>query len=336
MRWCPVSLRLLGLVLVLAALTGGGCGNPSFLVTPVYPTEGLKEVTVQPPPKDARGRGGKIAIIELEGVLLNARTGGILQAQENPVNRFVEALGKAENDREVLAVVVRVNSPGGSVSASDTLYEELRRFRQRSKKPVIASVQDVGASGAYYVACAADTIVVQPTSVVGSIGVIFQTINVSGTMSRIGVTADAIKSGPNKDAGSPLRPMSAEERQIFQSMIDEFYGRFQRVVRTRPNARSLVDESVAFDGRVFPGTRAVELGLADRLGTLPDALDLARQKTGAPRARAVMYKVPFSEQGSIYASGPQPPPTANVHTLRLPGFPASAELPPGFYYLWEP
>lgn len=321
---------------MVAGLSVAGCGNPSFLVTPVYPSEGLKEVTVQPPPRDARGRGGKIAIIELEGVLLNARTGGLLQPQENPVNRFVEALNKAEADREVLAVVVRVNSPGGSVSASDTLYEELKRFRQRSKKPVIASVQDVGASGAYYVACAADTIVVQPTSVVGSIGVIFQTINVSGTMSRIGLTADAIKSGPNKDAGSPLRPMSPEERQIFQSMINDFYGRFQQVVRTRPGGRPLSDESVAFDGRVFPGDRAVQMGLADRTGTLPDALDLARQKVNAPRARAVMYKLPFSQQGSIYASTPAAPPSANIHTLRLPGFPTSAELPPGFYYLWEP
>lgn len=323
-------------VVSLLTLLLAGCGNPSFLVTPVYPADGLKEVVVQQPPKDAKGPGGKIAIIELEGVLLNARTGGLLQAQENPVNRFVEALGKAEADREVKAVVVRINSPGGAVAASDTLYEELRRFRQRSSKPVIASVQDVGASGAFYVACAADTIVVQPTSVVGSIGVIFQAINVSGTMSRIGVTSDAIKSGPNKDAGSPFRTMSPEERAIFQSMIDDFYHRFQEVVRNRPGGKPIRDETLAFDGRVFPGHRAVDLGLADRTGTLPDALDLARQKSKAPRARAVMYKLPFSHQGSIYAASPAPAPSAQIHTLRLPGFPTSSELPAGFYYLWEP
>jgi protease-4 len=317
----------------VGALLLAGCGNPSFLVTPVYPSANLEEYVVQPAPAGEKGPGGKIAIIELEGLILNARTGGLLQAQENPVNRFVESLNRAASDKEVKAVVLRINSPGGGVAASDTLYEEVQRFRTETGKPVIASVQDVGASGAYYVACAADVIVVQPTSVVGSIGVIFQTLNVSGTMSRIGVTSDAIKSGPNKDAGSPLRTMTADERLIFQSMIDDFYGRFKDVVRKRPGDTRVTDEAVAFDGRVMPGDRAVAIGLADQTGSLHDALALARERGKAPRARAVMYKLPFSEQGSIYASAPVPPPTANTYSLRLP---VLSDTPTGFYYLWQP
>lgn len=324
-------MRLLLSLLFALALTG--CGNPSFLVTPVYPSANLEEIAVQPPPPDARGRGGKIAIIQLEGLLLNARTGGLLQAQENPVNRFAESLDRAASDPEVRAVVLRINSPGGAVTASDTLYDEVTRFRKTTGKPIIASIQDLGASGAYYVACAADTIIVQPTSVVGSIGVIFQTLNVSGTMSRIGVTSDAIKSGPNKDAGSPFTPMTADQRQIFQSMIDDFYTRFKNIARSRPGNHTLTDETIAFDGRVMAGERAVALGLADQTGNLHDALALARSKSNAPRARAVMYRLPFSEQGSIYASTPVPTPSANIHTLKLPGL---SDLPPGFYYLWEP
>lgn len=311
----------------------GGCGNPSFLVTPVYPSANLQEVTVQKAPKDAKGPGGKIAVVELEGMIVNAKTGGFMGPQENGVNRFAESLTRAEEDPEVKAVVLRINSPGGAVSASDTLYEEVKRFKARSKKPVIAAVQDVGASGAYYVACAADEIIVQPTSIVGSIGVIFQTFNVSGAMMRIGVTSDAIKSDKNKDAGSPFRAMTEDERAIFQKMIDDYYGRFKGIVQGRTLKVPAEKTAIAFDGRVFTGTDAVQIGLANRTGQLSDALDRAREIAKAPKARAVMYKLPFSEQGSIYASSPAPKPEGNVWRVQVPGI---NELPPGFYYVWQP
>lgn len=322
-----------------AAVAAGaaGCGSPSFLVTPVYPSRNLEEIVVQPPPKDAKGPGGKVAVIELEGTILNARGGTLLGMNDNMVNRFAESLGKAEADPEVKAVVLRINSPGGSVSASDALYDEVKRFKARSGKPVIASVQDIGASGAYYVACAADEVMVTPTSIVGSIGVIFQTFNVSGTMARIGVSSDAIKSATNKDAGSPLRPMTADERAIFQRMVDDYYTRFKQIVRERRGGKAKVaDEVQAFDGRVVTGEESVRLGLADHTGQLRDALDLARKRGNAPRAKVVMYKLPFGEQGSIYASAPVAPPQANQWTVRVPGFTSMGELPPGFYYLWEP
>src|SRR4051794_18664883 len=158
-----------------------GC-MPSFLITPVSSNQSLKEVTVE------EGTGGgflssqsKIVIIEVEGMLLNARTGGFLQAQENDVSLFAQQLKKAEQDGAVKAIVLRINSPGGTVSASDLMYEEVLRFKQRSKKVVVASAQDIAASGAYYVACSADKVVVQSTSVVGSIGVIFNTFDFSGS-----------------------------------------------------------------------------------------------------------------------------------------------------------
>lgn len=325
--------QLASVGILLAACVVGGCGNPSFLVTPVYPSANLEEVTVQKAPKDAKGTGGKIAVVELEGMIVNAKTGGFMGPQENGVNRFAESLTRAEEDPEVRAVVLRINSPGGAVSASDTLYEEVKRFKARSKKPVIAAVQDVGASGAYYVACAADEIIVQPTSIVGSIGVIFQTFNVSGAMVKLGVTSDAIKSDKNKDAGSPFRTMTADERAIFQKMIDDYYGRFKGIVQSRPMKVPADKTAIAFDGRVFTGTDAVEIGLANKTGQLSDAIDRARELGKAPKARAVMYKLPFSEQGSIYATSPAPTPNANVWRVQVPGI---NELPPGFYYVWQP
>lgn len=329
----PNSAPLFSLLLPVLALMVGGCGNPSFLVTPVYPDDSLREVTVQEPPRDAKGKGGKIAIIELEGVILNAKAGGLLQSRDNPVNRFAESLAMAERDDAVKAVVLRINSPGGGVAASETLYHEVKAFRARTGKPVVASIQDVGASGAYYVACAADEIYAQPSSVVGSVGVIFQTFNVAGTMAKLGVTADAIKSDRNKDAGSPFRPMTPDERAIFQQMIDTFYARFKTVVLEKQKNLPPANQPQAFDGRVMPGTTAQETGLIDHTGLLTDALARARTLAGTPRAKAVLYNLPFSEQGSIYATAPTPPPDAGTWRISLPGI---SELPPGFYYLWVP
>jgi protease IV len=317
--------------LLLSGLVG--CGSPSFLVTPVYPQAQLRETVVEQAPDDARGPGGKIAIVELEGVIMNATSGGLLQSQENPVNRFVEALGRAEKDKNVKAVVIRINSPGGSVAGSETLFNEVQRFRKRTGKPVIASVQEVGASGGYYVACAADEIIAQPTSVVGSIGVIFQTFNVSGTMAKVGMSAEAIKSGINKDSGSPLRAMSADERKLFQEMIDSYYGRFVATVQARSQKVPADKTATAFDGRVFTGEQALALSLINRTGGLREALQRAREVSKSPRASAVRYLLPMDTAGSIYATTPSPRPDARSWFLTVPGM---NDLPPGFYYIWRP
>ena len=142
---------------------------------------------------------------------------------------FKEELTKASKDEEIKAVVLRINSPGGTVNASDILYHELKTFKGNKKIPVIASIMDVGASGGYYMAMATDAILAHPSSVTGSIGVIMLTVNAKGLLEKVGVEANAITSGPRKDMGSPFRTMTAEEKAIFQSVIDSFYRSvFQR------------------------------------------------------------------------------------------------------------
>ena len=171
------SLKCLMLIVPLLVLAAG-CGTPSLLITPVANTQRLDEIEVEP------GKGwsaGKIAIIEVEGMILNARTGGFMQPQENKLSLFVEQLNAAKQDPSIKAIVLRINSPGGTVTASDTMYEAVIKFKEETNKPVIASTQDMACSGAYYIACASDTIVAHPTSVVGSIGVIFHTFDVEGT-----------------------------------------------------------------------------------------------------------------------------------------------------------
>jgi protease IV len=316
-----------GLALFLA-----GCGMPSLLITPVSNTNQLDEIQVQ----DGKGFAPpKIAIIGVEGTLINARTGGLLQPEENKLSLFSQELERAAKDSSVKAVVLRLNSPGGTVTCSDTMYEMVRKFRAETHKPVISSTQEVCASGAYYIACGSDMIIASPTSVVGSIGVILQTVDVSGTMFKLGVKSEALTSGPLKDMGSPFKPLDPQARAVMQALVDEYYARFVNVVKAgRPMLTDPARIQTATDGRVFSGTQALAMGLVDRLGSLQDAIDQAREKANVPDARVVMYKRPYGYSGSIYADSSTPKPQTSVLTLQLPE--SEVFLPRGFYYLWTP
>jgi protease-4 len=331
--------RLLMFVLLCLVGGAGGCGFPSFLITPVSSSTKLQERLVQ------AGKGNtsdKILIVEVEGMLVNMKSGGFMQPQENKVSLFTQQMRGAAKDKSVKAVVLRVNSPGGTVTASDTMYEIVKKFRHDSKKPVIASTQEVAASGAYYVSCAADKIVAHPTSVVGSIGVLFSTMEFEEALGKLGVRAHAIKSGPLKDMGSPFRSLLPPERKVMQEMVDEYFTRFVEIVSTnrpvkepRPTLPLADDYAGVYSGRVFSGETAVKLGLADQAGQLDDAIALAKQMAKAPGAKVIMYKRPYGYGGSIYASGDSiPKPQANVIQLQLPE--SRLFLPGGFYYLWEP
>jgi protease-4 len=268
-------------------------------------------------------------------------SGGLMGAEENKVSLFKQQLDAAAADKRVEAVVLRINSPGGSVAASDVMYELVRDFKKRTGKPVIATCQDVCASGGYYVATAADEIHALPTSVVGSIGVIFETIDLSPLMEKIGVRIAPIQSGPLKDMGSPFNGLSEAEREVMQGMVDEFYARFVNVVRS---SREISDES-AFDGRVMTGPQALEMNLVDEICQLPATLDRARKLIGEGDARVIMYRRPYGYRGSIYARSSDLAPAADggasvdpaAWVGRLPIVnEVSQTLQPGFYYLWMP
>lgn len=312
----------------LLLLSVAGCGTPSFLITPVSNNYELNPVIVQPGLKSA-----KVAIIEVEGMLMDERSGGLLQASENPLSLFIQQLDQAADDDSVKAVVLRVNSPGGSVTASDTMYDALLRFKAKTHKPVIASAQEVAASGAYYVSCAADKIIVCPTSIVGSIGVIFESFEFEGTLDKLGIRSEAIKSAPLKDMGSPYRHLTPEAREVMQGMVDEYFSRFKNIVVTNRPIKDGAPLDLVTDGRIFSGTRAVALGLADQVGHLNDAVDLARQLGDAPDGEVIMYKRPYGYSGSIYAHMDMPQPKSNDLNLKLP---MSDWMPDGFYYLWQP
>jgi protease-4 len=242
-----------------------------------------------------------------------------------------EELTKAAEDKAVRAVVLRINSPGGTVTASDIVYRELALFKRTAKVPVVAVMMDVAASGGYYVALAADSIVAHPTSVTGSIGVIMLTLNAEGLLEKVGIAASAIKSGARKDMGSPFRALTAEERAIFQSVIDELHGQFVAKVTERRRIPLETARAVA-DGRIYTAEQALEHRLIDRVGYMPDALELARQAAGVTQARVIVYHRPREYRATYYAG-------AQAAGSGLDGFASLATLAgpgPKFLYLWWP
>ncbi|MGH7316360.1 MAG: signal peptide peptidase SppA, partial [Candidatus Rokuibacteriota bacterium] len=258
--------------------------------------------------KTVEGKGtSKILLLDLSGVLsedLPTFSIGAPPPRVPVVARVREELQKAEEDERVRAVIVRINSPGGTITASDILYHELLAFKARKKVPVIAAIMDVGASGGYYAALAADTIVVNPTTITGSIGVVMVTVNAQGLLEKIGVTPLAIKSGPMKDAGSPFRSLTEPERAVFQSIIDDMYGRFVGLI---VQSRKLPADRVRAlaDGRVYTAEQALKLGLVDRIGYLEDVVTLAKERAGLGEARVIMYHRPKEYRANIYSLTPR-------------------------------
>ena len=321
-----------------AALLGAafGCAPMSFLITPVPGERALVEHEVR---RDSLWAGDKIALIDVDGVLANAAGSSLLGGQRaNPVSVFTEKLDQARKDDRVKAVVVRINSPGGGVTASALMHDELRRFRERSGKPVIASMLDVAASGGYYLACAADRILAHATTVTGSIGVIMITPDVSGTMQLIGARANVIKSGAMKDVGSPFRPMNETDRALFQGIIDRMYDQFIAAVARSRTALSEARIRELADGRVYFASQALELGLVDEIGSVYDAINAAKSAAELDDKPIVVveYAIPVAHRPNVYAQasgGPAPAP-APVLNLELPW--PFKDPAPQFLYLWAP
>ena len=325
-------MRTFTFALLITVLISG-CSGVRLVIDAVPATDELTETTVMAD----KGAKAKVAQIDVTGVIADAERFGLLAPGENPVSRFIEALHKAEQDQEVKAVVIRINSPGGTVTASDVLFRAVERFKHDTHKPVVICMADVAASGGYYLACAGDEIVAHPTTVTGSIGVIIQTVNFSEGLRRIGVKAESITSGPNKNMGTPFEPMTPEHRELLQGLVSEFYEGFVAIVKeSRPRLKS-EELAMITDGRVVTGKRAVELGLVDRLGDLHEAFEAAKRRADLKFAKMVKYHRGLEYVGSPYAYAPTPAPSSaqvNLVQLNMPVNPLGEHA--AFYYLWDP
>ena len=275
----------------------------------------------------------KVLMIDIDGTISAALETGFLAREKSVVARVFERLERAAADPWVKAVILRLDTPGGEVTASDIIYHEVLRFKERTGRPVIGLMMSVAASGGYYIASACDAIIAHPSTLTGSIGVISIYPSVEALMAKIGVKVDVIKSGPSKDSGSPFRDMTEDERKIFQGIIDEFYEGFLAVVaKGRQGKIATADLRRIADGRVYTAPQALKLGLIDALGYFDDAFAKAKDMASLKSAQLVSYTYFPKTKSNIYAGrlGDLSPFDVKVFETML------GALKAGFYYLWLP
>ncbi len=254
-------------ILVLALLTLVGLWYGLRNISRSHPAQG----------EAWKGYDGAIGVIHIEGAILGGRGGGGLLGLPG-ADAILEQLRAAQRDSEIEAVILRINSPGGSAAASQEIHREVMRLREADVL-VVASLGDVAASGGYWIASAADVIVANAATITGSIGVIMQVTNLEELYEKLGMDFETIKSGEHKDIGSSSREMTPGEREILQYMVDDIFEQFIEVVAEGRNME-LAEVKELADGRVFTGRQAIELGLVDKEGNFYDAVDLVREMVG--------------------------------------------------------
>ena len=331
----PIT-KFLCLILFLSGLLTG-CGRQAMRIELVPVEDHLVPQVLE---HDVSSTSNKIALVDISGMLLNARPKSLLSSGSNPVSDLRETLRAVEQDSSVKAVILRINSPGGTVTASDMMYRELQSFKARTHRPVVTCMMDLCASGGYYVSCASDYRIAYPTTLTGSIGVIVQTFSIAGTLDKLGISTKALTSGPNKDMGSPLRPLTKNDEQLIGQFVSECYQGVLQVVKNSPHHVKPEDWNQATDGRVMTGREAARLGLVDEVGDLDLAIQRTKKLANIKYAQIIAYTHLDSAKGSIYAAGATPAPQMNLvnfnldptEMLELAGVAGGGR--PGFFYLW--
>jgi protease IV len=347
------------LLAILAVPLLTGCGGDRFTIktrvagrvtttleTPPVSTEAgpVKPVSVQ-------GGSARVALIDVDGLLLNTPFVGPLSVGENPVALFREKLEAVACDPCAKAVVLRVNSPGGGVAACIAMRRDLERFKARTNLPVVACLMDTATGGAYYLASAADQVVAGPATVTGGVGVILNLFNLRELMAQFNILPQPVVAGSRTDIGTSARKLTEGEKALLQDMADEFHAQLiADIQRARPAVVTRletpyegtifgwnIDRGHTFDGRIFTGSQAKARGLVDHIGDLDEALQLAAQ-LGCPGATArpgvVMYRRSNDPARSIYAVTANVPLQGSGLLPSLPGLDRSKM--PTFLSLWQP
>ena len=319
-----MKFRLL-IALVTLLLILPGCA-PKIKIFSAQSTDPLKEFTLE-------GEGDdKLALIHLSGFLQTQPKQGMLRAKPSQVQELVSTLKLAAMDEEVKGVVLAIDSPGGTTTASDIIYHEILNFKKRTGKKVVVAMFDVAASGGYYSALPADWILAHPTTITGSVGVIFMRPKLTGLFEKIGVDVEVSKSGEDKDMGSPFRPTTPEEVALFQGIIDDYAARFHMLVAKH---RTLTPANMATvkTARVFTANQAKAVGLIDQIGYIQDAFTKARELSGLEKdSKIIAYRRDTYPNDNPYNSMT----ATDVEKFNLLGVDAGFVMPPkaGFYYVW--
>ncbi len=277
---------------------------------------------------------GRVGLIDVDGLLLNQNLTGLSSVGENPVGAFREKLEAAGRDPSVRALVIRINSPGGGVAATDIMADELDRFRAEAGKPVVACLMDVATAGAYYLALGGDLVVALPTGLTGSVGSIINHYNMRDAMSQLNLVADPVKAGARVDLGSITEPLDAEGRGLLQEMADGYRDRFRDRVAAKRKAMTPGDFRAIDDGRIVSAPKALALHMVDRLGYVHEAIAEAERLAGISGAEVVVFGRGGVPAHSIYAITPNTPIQGEIVPFSYPGLDRSRT--PTFLYLWQP
>lgn len=298
---CLIALLLLGLVVSLGLNVGQFMGKLDFDIaadgsfSSARPKRVLHESIVE---NGGKSSHDKIVHIDLEGVISSMSVGGVFADAMPSVDGIKLALEQAVADKRVKAIVLRVNSPGGEVTASDIIYNAVKKAAK--EKPVIVYMDAIAASGGYYVACGATRIVASETTLTASIGVIIETINYSELFGKVGLSMKAFTSGAFKDSLSGARPMREDEKAYVQNLVDQMYDRFLGIVSEARGVPKETLKSTVADGRVVTGREALNAKLVDQIGYIEEAYALARELGKATDASVVKYR---TEVGLLDALG---------------------------------
>lgn len=311
-----------GLILMLVLVSAAKVWMPDIETGATAPGR-YSELTVE-------GTGTeKIAMIPVEGIITDRTLQQIFYERPSLVRFVTEQLDLAACDRKVKAVILEVNSPGGGITATDTLHDQILQFKKKTGKKVIVYMKDVAASGGYYIAACSDRIIAHPTTITGSIGVIMMLFNFEGLFDWLGVSEKVIKSGALKDMGSSTRPLTEEEEGLFQEVIMEMHSRFVDVICQGRNMPKEKVESLA-DGRMYTGRQALANGLVDSLGYLDDAIETGKEEAGLETAKIIRYRRKIGLSELILTIGGRKPETL------IDADAIMKRQVPTFMYLWAP
>lgn len=318
------TTRVITVIIVLFLVSA--CSIPRIGLFPDA-ADPLREYTLE------GGGSEKILLISVQGTISDMPQKGLVRSAPSMVQQVVSQLKKAEKDERIKAILFKINSPGGTIIASDILYHEISSYRDKTGAKIVVSMMDVAASGAYYLSLPADVIMAHPTTITGSVGVIFLRPKVGGLMEKIGLGVDMIKFGRNKDMGSPFRDSTEEEKNLMQKTVNDFGERFIRLVQKHRRLQEPAMEEIS-TARIFTADEALKLGLVDKIGYLSDAVKEAKTLAGlAGDARLVVYRrVKFPDDNYYNVTGvaleDEHVPVINI------ALPDSLNLHAGFYYLW--
>lgn len=317
--------RNLGLALLLSFLLSGCAAHLHF---DFLGKDRIEEVVLL----KSRAKE-KILILDVSGIIGASLRPGLLEREGDILSQVVYRLEKASEDRLVRGIILRLDTPGGEVTASDILYQEIVKFKKKTGLPVVALMMGLATSGGYYVASACDVIIAHPSTITGSIGVISIFPNLEELFSKIGVSVNVIKSGEMKDSGSAFRDLTEEEKKIFQGIIDDFYQRFLHIVYARRKGDLSMEELKKLaDGRVYTASQAYELKLVDKVGYFDEALKEVLTRSSLRKAQVVAYTYYPKSKTNIYAASLKTSAFLEEQSLEK----ILSSLKSGFYYLWHP